>query len=54
MEICNLELVKMIGGKPIEIKVGYESIYGEKKHLVADTKLPSKSMDALYQGLFGK
>lgn len=50
-EICGLELVKLIGGKPIEIRVQYESIYGEPKMLTADSKVVSRTLDALYKKL---
>jgi hypothetical protein len=50
-EICLLELVKLVGGNAIEISVDYESIYGEPKHLSANSKAKSKTLDALYQKL---
>lgn len=48
-EVCLVELVKLIGGNPIEIGIEYESIYGEKKHLAANSKVFSKTLDALYR-----
>lgn len=50
-ELCLAELVKLIGGSPIEIDVDYESIYGEPKHLAANSKVISKTLEALYRRL---
>ncbi|WP_156480999.1 hypothetical protein [Variovorax sp. PAMC 28711] len=46
-----MELVKLIAGKRIDVEIDYESIYGEKKHLVANTKVFSRSLDEAYQKL---
>lgn len=49
MDICRLDLLKLIAGSPIEIDVEYESIYGEVKHLQANSKISSKTIDNLYK-----
>lgn len=51
MEACYAELIKLVGGKPIEIEVQYESIYGEKKMLSANSKIFSRSLDIWYRRL---
>jgi hypothetical protein len=48
-EICNLELLKLVGGNAIEVDMDYESMYGEKKHLLANSKVFSKTLDDLYK-----
>ena len=48
---CLLEMVRLIGGNPIYIAIDYESIYKEKRHLSADSKIFSKTLDSLYQKL---
>ena len=50
-DMCAVELVKLIGGKPIEINIEYESIYGEAMHLSGNSKIISKTLDALYKKL---
>jgi hypothetical protein len=51
MEVCYSELIKLVGGKPIEIEVQYESMYGEKKVLSANSRVFSRTLGTLYQRL---
>ena len=53
-EICLGEVIKLIGGSPVEINVDYESIYGEKKHLSTNSRVNSKTLDALYRKLVAR
>lgn len=53
-EVCLVEVVKLIGGNPIEINVEYESIYSEPKHLGASSRIYSSTVDALYRSLTEK
>lgn len=52
-EGCMAELVKLVGGSAIEIEIGYESIYGEPKHLSANSKAVSRTLSNMYQMLTG-
>jgi hypothetical protein len=52
--ICNMELVKLIGGQGVEISIEYESIYGELRRVSASSKIKSESIELLYSNLFGK
>lgn len=49
--ICQAELIKLVGGNPVDMTVGYESIYGEAKTLRADSRVLSKTLDGLYRAL---
>ena len=53
-ELCMGELVKLIGGPPIEITVEYESIYGEAIHRSANSRVFSSTLDTLYKKLIGQ
>jgi len=53
-DACLIEVVKLIGGNPVEISVDYESIYGERKRLLANSKVSSKSLENLYRKLVAK
>lgn len=48
---CQLELIKLIAGPAVHITVGYESMYGEQKTLVADSRIISKTLDRIYRRL---
>ncbi|WP_371325343.1 hypothetical protein VX159_07440 [Dechloromonas sp. ZY10] len=50
-DMCMVELVKLIGGKPIEINIEYESIYGDVMHLSATSKISSQTLDSLHKKL---
>jgi len=50
---CYAEMVKLIGGRGIDLIVRYESMYGESKTMSEGSKLNSKSIQLLYQSLFG-
>jgi hypothetical protein len=50
-ELCLIELVKVVGGSPIEMSVEYESVYGEERHLSANSKVISRTLEALYKKL---
>lgn len=51
---CYGEMVKLVGGRPLEIRVDYRSMYGEKKQLVADSRIVSKKLEKLYRALVSK
>lgn len=50
-DLCMLELIKLIGGNPIQITIDYESLYGEKLHLSGDSKISSKTIDKMFQAI---
>ena len=54
MEACLLELIKLVGGRAIDIEVTYESMYEEKKTLRTDTRITSKALETLYHSLTGQ
>jgi hypothetical protein len=53
-DACLIDVVKLIGGKPIEISIEYQSVYGEKKHLVANSSMNSQSLESLYRKLVAR
>ena len=50
-DLCMAEVIKLIGGKAIDIEVAYESIYEQAWHLKADSKIMSRSLDLQYRTL---
>lgn len=44
-EFCFLEAVQMFGGEPILIELEYESIYGDRKTVSADSKIRSEILE---------
>ncbi len=52
--LCQLELVKLVGGSAIEIEIKYESMYEESSVLRADSRAASKTLDSLYRTLMGQ
>lgn len=53
-DACFTEIIKLIGGKGVELTIGYESIYGDKKLVSENSKINSTSVQRLHQQLFGK
>lgn len=48
---CTKELIKLIGGSGVEISIGYESIYGEKKVVSESSRINATMLQQMYQKL---
>lgn len=51
---CLAEMVKLAGGRAIDIEIGYESMYKEAKILRTDTRVASRAMQFWYRALVGR
>lgn len=47
-------MVKLAGGRAIDIEIGYESMYKEAKILRTDTRVASRAMQFWYRALVGR
>lgn len=51
---CYVEMIKLIGGRGVDVEIRYESLYGESKSVAEGSKISSESIHLLHDKLFGK
>lgn len=48
---CLIELIKLVKDPLVEVRIEYESIYGEKKYFTTNSKISSSAVDELWKRL---